>query len=124
MAAAHELHRRGCDAQIVFVTNMAQYAIRGYEVGAFDFVVKPVEYLVFAFKFKRVVEAARTGATAWSPCGLGVAAGWRFSAWRTPAWERSSWGRTAFPQPPRTTPTTMALACEASVTSPPATAAA
>lgn len=59
MDAAHELRRRGCDAQIVFVTNMAQYAIRGYEVGAFDFVVKPVEYPVFAFKFKRVVEAAR-----------------------------------------------------------------
>lgn len=59
MDAAHELRRRGCDAQIVFVTNMAQYAIRGYEVGAFDFVVKPVEYPVFAFKFKRVVEAVR-----------------------------------------------------------------
>lgn len=57
MDCAHELRRRGCDAQIVFVTNMAQYAIRGYEVGAFDFVVKPVEYPVFAFKFKRVVEA-------------------------------------------------------------------
>ena len=57
MDTAHELRRRDCDAQIVFVTNMAQYAIRGYEVGAFDFVVKPVEYPVFAFKFKRVVEA-------------------------------------------------------------------
>ena len=57
MDAAHELRRLGCDAQIVFVTNMAQYAIRGYEVGAFDFVVKPVEYPVFAFKFRRVVEA-------------------------------------------------------------------
>ena len=69
MDAAHELRRRGCDAQIVFVTNMAQYAIRGYEVGAFDFVVKPVEYRVFAFKFKRVVEAVRTPAR---PRGLRV----------------------------------------------------
>lgn len=59
MDAAHELRRRGVDAQIVFVTNMAQYAIRGYEVDAFDFVVKPVEYPVFAFKFKRVFEAVR-----------------------------------------------------------------
>ena len=59
MDAAHELRRRGVDAQIVFVTNMAQYAIRGYEVGAFDFVVKPVEYPVFAFKFRRVVDAVR-----------------------------------------------------------------
>ena len=60
MDAAHELRRRGVGAQIVFVTNMAQYAIRGYEVGAFDFVVKPVEYPVFAFKFKRVLEAVRS----------------------------------------------------------------
>lgn len=62
---------RAVDAEVVlvFVTNMAQYAIRGYEVGAFDFVVKPVEYLVFAFKFKRVVEAARTPAR---PRGLRV----------------------------------------------------
>lgn len=59
MDAAHELRRRGVGTQIVFVTNMAQYAIRGYEVGAFDFVVKPVEYPVFAFKFKRVLEAVR-----------------------------------------------------------------
>ena len=51
--------RRGVGTQIVFVTNMAQYAIRGYEVGAFDFIVKPVEYPVFAFKFKRVLEAVR-----------------------------------------------------------------
>lgn len=59
MDAAHELRRRGVGMQIVFVTNMAQYAIRGYEVGAFDFIVKPVEYPVFAFKFKRVLEAVR-----------------------------------------------------------------
>lgn len=59
MDAAHELRRRGVGTQIVFVTNMAQYAIRGYEVGAFDFIVKPVEYPVFAFKFKRVLEAVR-----------------------------------------------------------------
>ena len=59
MDAAHELRRRGVGTQIVFVTNMAQYAIRGCEVGAFDFIVKPVEYPVFAFKFKRVLEAVR-----------------------------------------------------------------
>lgn len=29
---------------IIFVTNMKQYAVNGYEVGALDFVVKPVSY--------------------------------------------------------------------------------
>ena len=50
---------RGYDTQtpLIFVTNLAQYAVRGYSVDALDFVVKPVEYPVFAFKFKRVLEA-------------------------------------------------------------------
>ena len=44
---------------IVFITNMRQYAIRGYEVEAFDFIVKPVTYDVFEFHFRRVVEKVR-----------------------------------------------------------------
>jgi putative two-component response regulator len=40
---------------IVFVTNMAQYAIRGYAVNALDFVVKPIEYFTFADKLKKVL---------------------------------------------------------------------
>ena len=58
MAAAHALRDAGVNSQIIFVTNMAQYAIKGYEVGALDFVVKPVRYPVFAFKFRRAVDAA------------------------------------------------------------------
>lgn len=58
MKAARMLRRAGCTAEIVFVTNMAQYAIKGYEVGALDFVLKPVRYPVFAFKFARAVELA------------------------------------------------------------------
>lgn len=33
---------------LVFVTNMAQYAIRGYEVDAYDFVVKPVQLIIIS----------------------------------------------------------------------------
>ena len=32
---------------LIFVTNMAQYAVSGYEVNAVDFIVKPVEYYNF-----------------------------------------------------------------------------
>lgn len=32
---------------IIFVTNLAQYAVRGYEVNALDFIVKPVSYYNF-----------------------------------------------------------------------------
>lgn len=40
---------------LIFVTNMAQYAIRGYEVNALDFVIKPVEYFTFADKLKKAM---------------------------------------------------------------------
>ena len=40
---------------VVFVTNLAQYAIKGYEVNAFDFIVKPVSYYGFCLKLNRVL---------------------------------------------------------------------
>lgn len=41
---------------LIFVTNMAQYAVKGYEVGAFDYIVKPVTYANFIVKFRRALE--------------------------------------------------------------------
>ena len=40
---------------IIFVTSLAQYAIKGYEVNAFDFIVKPVSYYGFCLKLNRVL---------------------------------------------------------------------
>lgn len=40
---------------IIFITNMAQMAIRGYEVQALDFIVKPVNYFDFIMKMKVAV---------------------------------------------------------------------
>lgn len=40
---------------IVFITNLAQYAIKGYEVDALDFILKPVSYYEFRMKMKKVV---------------------------------------------------------------------
>lgn len=47
---------RGMDATVslIFVTNMRQYAINGYEVNADDFIVKPVSYFDLALKIDRV----------------------------------------------------------------------
>lgn len=42
-------------ATLIFVTNMAQYALNGYEVGALDFVLKPVSYASFSMKLKKAV---------------------------------------------------------------------
>ena len=44
------------DVVLVFVTNMAQYAIRGYEGDALDYVLKPVNYYQFSTKLSRAVQ--------------------------------------------------------------------
>ena len=48
MPTAERIRRQDPDVVLVFVTNMAQYAIRGYEVDALDFVLKPVSYYQFS----------------------------------------------------------------------------
>ena len=55
MEAAKRIRERDENVAIVFVTNMAQYAIRGYEVGAVDFLVKPVQYSNFTDKLERAI---------------------------------------------------------------------
>ena len=42
MEAAHRLRRLDQKVILVFVTNMASYAVKGYEVNATDYIVKPV----------------------------------------------------------------------------------
>ena len=53
---AREIRRTDETAGIIFITNMSQYAIRGYEVNAIDFMVKPVNYCNFADKLKRAIQ--------------------------------------------------------------------
>ena len=52
--AAHFLRIVNKEAQLIFVTYMAQMAIRGYEVDAMDFVVKPIDQ----FSIYRVLDKA------------------------------------------------------------------
>lgn len=40
---------------LVFVTNMAQLAVKGYEVDAIDFMVKPLSKEAFSLKMRRVL---------------------------------------------------------------------
>lgn len=47
------------DAAIVFVTNLAQYAVQGYEVNALDFVLKPVSYYNFAMRMDKAMRLIR-----------------------------------------------------------------
>lgn len=56
MDVAQKIREVDSGIALVFVTNMAQYAIKGYEVDADDFIVKPVAYHDFALKFDRVLK--------------------------------------------------------------------
>lgn len=55
LETAYEIRRTDETAAIIFITNMAQYAIKGYEVNAIDFMVKPVNYYNFTDKLKRAI---------------------------------------------------------------------
>lgn len=55
MDVARKIRDIDIDVALVFVTNMRQYAIKGYEVDADDFIVKPVSYYDFAMKLDRVL---------------------------------------------------------------------
>ena len=62
MTAVRELRKTDPHVMVIFVTTLAQYAINGYEVSAFDFAVKPVSYYNFALKLARAVNALRRNA--------------------------------------------------------------
>ena len=55
MSAAEEIRKIDTEVVIIFITNMAQYAIRGYAVDALDYVLKPVSYFAFARKLERAI---------------------------------------------------------------------
>ncbi|WP_294547084.1 LytTR family DNA-binding domain-containing protein [uncultured Pseudoflavonifractor sp.] len=55
MSAARRIRAADQDVIIIFITNMAKYAIKGYEVDALDFVLKPVRYFAFAMKMDKAL---------------------------------------------------------------------
>jgi DNA-binding LytR/AlgR family response regulator len=50
-------HIRSIDenVMIIFVTSLTQYAIEGYSVDAFDYILKPVQYPSFSSKLRRAM---------------------------------------------------------------------
>lgn len=55
MTAAEEIRKTDSEVIIIFITNISQYAIKGYEVGALDYILKPIHYFVFNQKIARAV---------------------------------------------------------------------
>jgi len=48
MRAAQKIREFDFDVNIIFITNMAQYAISGYSVGALSFLLNPLPYFAFS----------------------------------------------------------------------------
>ena len=55
MTAAEIIRQSDPEVVIIFITNMAQYAIRGYAVDALDYVLKPVSYFAFSQRLERAI---------------------------------------------------------------------
>ena len=62
MEAAELLRSYDAVTPLIFVTNLAQYAVRGYEVDALDFIVKPVRYRDFSMRMDRAMRKIATRA--------------------------------------------------------------
>ena len=55
METARRIRALDSDVLLIFITNMAQYAIKGYAVGALDYVLKPVPYFAFSQQLQKAV---------------------------------------------------------------------
>ena len=54
--ASRKLRKVDSVVTIVFVTSFEQFAVKGYEVNAFDFIIKPVAYPDFSLRMTRVLQ--------------------------------------------------------------------
>lgn len=56
METARRLRQTDDSVSIIFVTNLVNFAIKGYEVNALDFLVKPVGYADFACRIDKFLK--------------------------------------------------------------------
>lgn len=59
MSAAKEIRAKDETVVLIFITNMAHYAINGYEVEALGFMLKPITYDQFYMKMQKAVSVAK-----------------------------------------------------------------
>ena len=53
MEVSKKLREFDNNVLLIFVTNMSQFAVEGYEVDAIDFIVKPLNYYSFKMKIEK-----------------------------------------------------------------------
>lgn len=65
MKAAQIIRKMDDNVILIFITNMAQYAIQGYSVNAMDFVLKPVSSFAFAEELAKAVRRLKERTSAY-----------------------------------------------------------
>lgn len=61
MTAAHRLREADKEIVLIFVTTMAKFAVEGYDVNAFNYIVKPISYYEFRLKVDKAFRSLRGG---------------------------------------------------------------
>lgn len=56
MTAAEEIRKKDETVIIIFITNMVNFAIKGYQVGAFDYILKPINYFQLEKSLSRALK--------------------------------------------------------------------
>lgn len=59
MDAAERIRESDENTILIFVTQMAQYAVKGYQVDAMDFMVKPIEYYSLVLVMRKALRRVR-----------------------------------------------------------------
>lgn len=62
METARKLRHRDPTVPLIFVTNIAKYAIRGYEVNALNYMLKPLKYEEFALTMDKLIHVFQSRA--------------------------------------------------------------
>ncbi|MBP5373052.1 MAG: response regulator transcription factor [Clostridia bacterium] len=60
MEAAQRLREYDKQVVLIFVTTMAQFAIKGYEVEALDYIIKPVKYDRLTMKLQKAIKVIQS----------------------------------------------------------------
>ncbi len=55
VSSAEEIRKIDTEVVIIFITNMPQYAMKGYAVEALDYVLKPINYYAFSQRIDRAI---------------------------------------------------------------------
>ncbi|MFA6829295.1 MAG: LytTR family DNA-binding domain-containing protein [Bacilli bacterium] len=59
MEVSHKLREKDENVKLIFVTNMGQYAIKGYEVDALAYMVKPITYYNFRLILDKTMKSLK-----------------------------------------------------------------